>query len=150
NQLRRQHRQPIVLPFRPAVFDCDVLALDIACLAQTLAKRAHEVSGMVKRCAIEKPDHRHRRLLRTRREGPAGRRAAKQRYELAALHSITSSASASILSGMSRPRDFAVLRLITSENFAGCSTGRSAGFTPRRILSTYPAARRKRSWKSTP
>jgi hypothetical protein len=31
---------------------------------------------------------------------------------------------------------FAVLRLITSSNFVGCSTGRSAGFAPLRILLT--------------
>jgi hypothetical protein len=41
-----------------------------------------------------------------------------------------------------RPRAFAVLRLITSSNLVGCSTGRSAGFAPFGILSTYVAARR--------
>jgi hypothetical protein len=45
-------------------------------------------------------------------------RAAEQRDEIAALqrcnHSITSSASASNLSGISRPSAFAVLILITS------------------------------------
>ena len=43
----------------------------------------------------EKPDHRHRLLLRARRERPRRRRAAEQRDELAALHWITSSARAS-------------------------------------------------------
>ncbi len=33
-------------------------------------------------------------------------------------------------------RAFAVLRLMTSSNFVGCSTGRSAGLAPLRILST--------------
>jgi hypothetical protein len=32
----------------------------------------------------------------------------------------------------------------------GCSTGRSLGFAPRRILSTYSAARRNRSGKFGP
>ena len=45
-----------------------------------------------RRPAVEKPDHRHRRLLRARRERPRRRRAAEQRDELAPLHSITSSA----------------------------------------------------------
>jgi hypothetical protein len=45
-------------------------------------------------------------------------------------HSITSSASASSLSGMSRPRALAVLRLIINSNLVGCTTGRSAGFSP--------------------
>ena len=39
----------------------------------------------VGRCAVEKPDHRHRRLLRARRERPRRRRAAEQRDELAPL-----------------------------------------------------------------
>jgi hypothetical protein len=42
---------------------------------------------------LQEPNHRHRRLLRTRRERPR-RRAAEKRHELAALHSITSSARA--------------------------------------------------------
>jgi hypothetical protein len=41
--------------------------------------------------AAEEPDHRHRLLQRSRRERPR-RRAAEQRDELAAFHSITSSA----------------------------------------------------------
>src|SRR5262245_3575128 len=74
------------------------------------------------------------------------RRATEQRDELASFHvrghSITSSARASRLSGTVRPSAFAVLRLITSSNLVGCSTGRSAGLAPFRILSTYAALRR--------
>src|SRR5262249_23267964 len=50
-------------------------------------------------------------LLRARPEPPCGRRAAEQRDELAAPHSIASSASASNLSGTVRPSALAVLRL---------------------------------------
>jgi hypothetical protein len=39
-------------------------------------------------------------LLRSRRERPRGRRAADERDELAALHSITSSAMASNVAGI--------------------------------------------------
>jgi hypothetical protein len=46
------------------------------------------------------------------------------------LYSITSSATASHLSGIVRSSAFAVLRLITSSNFVDCMTGRSAGFSP--------------------
>ena len=60
-------------------------------------------------------------------------------------HSITSSARASSLSGIWRPSALAVVRLITISNLVGCSTGRSAGFVPRKILSTYSAARRFRA-----
>jgi hypothetical protein len=38
--------------------------------------------------AVEKPDHRHHRLLRMRRERPSRSRAAEQRDELAPLQSI--------------------------------------------------------------
>src|SRR5262249_39301325 len=51
-------------------------------------------------------------------------------------HSITSSARASTEGGIVRPRALAVLRLMTSSNFVGCSTGKSAGLAPFRILST--------------
>src|SRR5262249_16709791 len=73
-------------------------------------------------------------LLRSRRERPRRRRAADESHELAALHSITSSAIASSLSGIWRLSAFAALRLITSSNFVGCNTGKSAGLVPLRIL----------------
>src|SRR5258707_10508701 len=57
-------------------------------------------------------------------------------------YSITSSARASSDGGTSRPSAFAALRLMTSSNLGGCSTGRLAGDAPFRILSTYSAARR--------
>jgi hypothetical protein len=43
------------------------------------------------------------------------------------FHSITSSARASSLGGISRPRVFAVFRLMTNSNAVACSTGRSPG-----------------------
>jgi hypothetical protein len=45
-------------------------------------------------------------------------------------YSITSSAVASSVSGMVRPRALAVLRLIASVNLVACTTGRSAGLAP--------------------
>ena len=99
-----------------------------------------ETSGPNENTAlVEKPDHRHGRLLRPRRERPRDRCAAEQRDELAAFHSITSSASASNLSGTSRPSAFAVLRFMISSNLVGACTGRSAGFSPLRMRSMYPA-----------
>src|SRR5262249_61197553 len=77
----------------------------------------------------EPADHRHRRLLRARRERPR-RRAAEQCDELAALHSMTSSARAERRGGTSRPSAFAVLRLMTNLNFLDCTTGSSAVFFP--------------------
>ena len=48
---------------------------------------------------------------------------------------MISSARASTAGGIVSPRVFAVLRLITSSNLVGCSTGKSAGLAPFRITS---------------
>jgi hypothetical protein len=52
------------------------------------------------------------------------------------VYSITSSARASSDGGTSRPSTLAVVKLMTRSNLVGCSTGMSAGFAPRKILST--------------
>src|SRR6516162_5234556 len=135
NQFGCQLRQPLELTLSPAIFDRHVLALDIAGVLEALAECAHTVRKRVRRCTAEEPDHRHGRLLRARRERPRGRRA-EQRDEIASDHSITSSARASSVGGIVRPSARAVTRLITKSNLVGCSTGRSAGLAPRRILST--------------
>src|SRR5918999_513893 len=57
-------------------------------------------------------------------------------------HLITLSARASTFGGIVRPICLAAFKLITSSNLVGCSTGKSAGFAPPQILSTYMAARR--------
>src|ERR1044071_9294641 len=67
-----------------------------------------------------------------------------------ASHLITLSALASTFGGIVRPICLAVLRLIASSNFVGCSIGISPGFAPFRILSTYVAARRYNSVTFTP
>src|SRR5262245_23445699 len=74
-------------------------------------------------------------LLRARRERPSGR-PAEQRDELTALHSMTLSARSRKLSGIVSPIAFAVFRLTINSNVVGNSTGRSAGRTPFRTLST--------------
>jgi hypothetical protein len=51
-------------------------------------------------------------------------------------HSITSSALASTVVGISRPSALAVLRLTISSNLVGAYTGKSAGFSPLRMRST--------------
>src|SRR5262249_23807889 len=89
-------------------------------------------------------------LLRTHRERPRCRSAAEQRYELApAHHSITSSARATKIGETSKPKALAVLRLTTNSNLVPCSTGRSAGFDPLRILSTKVAERYQVSLRLT-
>ena len=51
-------------------------------------------------------------------------------------HSITLSARVKSETGIVRPIAFAALTLIMNWNFVGCSTGKSAGLAPLRILST--------------
>jgi hypothetical protein len=58
--------------------------------------------------------------------------------DIAIYYSITLSARADKASGTVTPIALAVLRLITSSNFVGCSIGRSAGALPRK----RPAANR--------
>src|SRR5262249_21137137 len=112
NEIGRQLWQAIISAFRPAIFDRHVLALDVTGLSEALPERGHELGPFSSEGGIDEADHRHRRLLRARRERPRGRRTAEQRDEVAPLHSITSSASESSLSGIWRPSAFAVLRLM--------------------------------------
>src|SRR5262245_18042355 len=72
---------------------------------------------------------------------PRNRRAAEQRDELAARsHSMTSSAATSKVCGTTRPSALAEVVLMTRSNLVGCSTERSPGLVPRRILSTISTA----------
>src|SRR5262249_6291493 len=133
NEIGGKLRQSIKLILGPAVDDRYILALDITSLFQALAQCSQSARHRsIWRPAVEQPDHRHRRLLRTPRERPCGS-AAEQRDERASFHSITSSASANSLSGTVRPSALVVLRLITSSNLVSRSTGRSAGLVPWRI-----------------
>src|SRR5260370_29142673 len=69
-------------------------------------------------------------------------RGAKSSKKRPPAHSITSSAVASSIGGISRPSVFAVLRLIAKLNLVGCSKGSSAGLAPSRIFFNSPATPR--------
>src|SRR5262249_51121175 len=122
---------------RPAKMGRDGTTLDPAAFAQLLHKRGHPLA-IGRRCGLAQvPDGRQLpRLLPARNERPRGCHAAEQRYDLAPLHSITSSARSRIDVGSSMPITLAVLRLTISSNFVACSTGRSAGFAPFKIFAT--------------
>jgi len=79
DQIGRQCWQSIVLVICPAVFNRDVLALDIASLFQTPTERGQEMWVRARHPGVEESDYRHRRLLRARRKRPRDRSAAKQR-----------------------------------------------------------------------
>src|SRR5262245_54777816 len=123
----------------PAILDREVASLDPAQLPQAVFERDH--ARLCLRVAGDKT-HQHAdppHLVRLRGYGqrPCGCGAADERDELApSHHSITSSARASSVGGISRLSAFAVLRLITSSYLVGACTGRSAGFSPRRMRST--------------
>src|SRR5215471_18885496 len=61
------------------------------------------------------------------------------------VYLITLSARASTVGGIVKLICLAAFKLMMNSNFLGCSTGRSAGLAPFKILSTYVAARRSRS-----
>src|SRR5262249_5526591 len=85
DQIGRQLRQPIITAFRPAVFDRHILTLDVAFFTEALPECGQVPYPKIYRDAVENADHRHRRLLRARRERP-GPAAAEQRDDLAAYH----------------------------------------------------------------
>src|SRR5262249_61492275 len=75
NNIPGERYKSISLTIRGTEINRHVPAFDVTAVFQRLAERIHQVK--VKGLAVEKSDHRHRRLLRARRERPHGRRAAE-------------------------------------------------------------------------
>src|SRR5262249_29368999 len=94
DQIGRESRKSIELTLSIAVFHGHVHAFDKARLLQALTERCDLLAQRRGRASGHESDHRRGRLLRARRER-LGRRAAENEDEIAALHSITSSARAS-------------------------------------------------------
>src|SRR5262249_32886796 len=122
-------------------------------LAQRLTDDARH--GIGRTSGREIDDQRDRTvgiILRSRykRHSRRRRRAAEQHDELAAPHSITSSARARSVGGTSRPSALAVLSLTTNSYVVGFCTGRSPGFAPLRMRSAYTAPCRYHSAGSVP
>src|SRR5580765_4447630 len=131
----------LVVTLRPAVFDRHILTLDIAAVAQSLAKGGHN------RCiragsgaAAEVADHRHPLLLRARRRRPCERGAEADQKFAARAHSMISSARTRIGGGISIPRAWAAFWLITSSKRVGCCAGMLAGWAPFSTLSVKAAS----------
>src|SRR5262249_8469050 len=101
DRLGRQARQSRVPILSPTIFNRDISALYIARFTQPLSKCRNKLGSFSRRPGAEKPDDGHRGLLRTRRERPRCR-AAQQRDDFAAFHSIISSAHESRVGGTSR------------------------------------------------
>src|SRR6185437_9796187 len=147
HQLLRQTVESREVAVGPAELELDVAALDEAVLLQPVLHRLQQVRVGGKRAAAEIADQRwplgaHRSA---RDRGEAGR------HEEASLdHSISSSARARKDCEKVRPSSRAVRMLTTSSKRVGCSTGRSPGLAPFRILATKPAERRYMSAKLGP
>jgi hypothetical protein len=90
NQLDRQRRQAVVLILGPAVFDRHVLALDVAGFFQAQTERRQKMWVIAERPRAEKPDHRHRRLLRVCRKWPRRRSRFMSAPKLRKQHCIGS------------------------------------------------------------
>src|SRR5262249_7888329 len=69
----------------PGILDSEITTFDEACLGESLAEPVDHVLGPRRRGVPEKPDHRHRRLLRARLERPCGRRAAQAANEISTI-----------------------------------------------------------------
>jgi len=88
DEFEGHRRKSVELTFGPAIFNGHVLPFDVAGFLQAAPECSHEPSKGLGRCAVEKPDHRHRRLLRTRRERPRNSGAAENRDKLAPFHPL--------------------------------------------------------------
>src|SRR5262245_4528708 len=116
--------------FRPAKFEGNIPAFEVAKLAQARPQRLYAFGLGWWEPQPQEPDPRNVRALRPRRPRPH-HRAADQRDDLAPRdHSITSSARARSVAGTSRPSVLAVLRFRIISIFVACCTGTSVGFSP--------------------
>jgi hypothetical protein len=104
DKIRGHGGNAIVPPLHPVVLERDIPVFNEACFAQAFAECGQITRCGIGRSAVDESDHRHRRLLRPRRQRPR-RRTAEQGDELALIHSITSSARASSAGGTSKADD---------------------------------------------
>src|SRR5262249_35756616 len=115
----------------------NVPSLDIPEIAHRCRKRAEPTPRGRWRTLIQDSDAIDFHLLRLGRQRRNNNAPTHDGDERSPVHhSMIWSARPRTDGGMVSPSAWAVLRLITSSNLVGCSTGRSAGFAPLRILST--------------
>src|SRR3954452_18357933 len=94
DEVVRQLGKPLVVSLGVPVLEANVLTLDIPEIIESLSKPIDGRPGLIR----QDTDY-FASLSRTCHERPSSRRAAEQRDEAAPFHSMTSSASASSLSG---------------------------------------------------
>src|SRR5260370_16608929 len=138
DEIVRQLGKPLVVSLGVAVLEANILTLDIPEIMESPSKRVDGRPGLDRKDTDR--DY-FPLLLSTCGERPSNR-TADQSDELATLHSITCSAPASSILGITMPRAFAVLRLITSSTFAAASTATSSPLPPPMIRPPYSSAPR--------
>ena len=75
-----------ILILSPTVYDCYVLAFDVAGFLQTLSKSTQPGRHHLGRSGIQKPDNGQRELLCVRRQRPPNGCATDKGYEVSAPH----------------------------------------------------------------
>src|SRR5215471_16968612 len=142
--------EAIRFPLGEPNFKRNVLALNPAEVAEPTLERLEIRLVTFCRPLVEISDARHLpRLLPLGGERRGQEHRTRASEERAPVHYwITSSARASSEGGIVSPSALAVLRLMTSSNFVGCSIGMSPGLVPFKILSTKTAQRRQLSKRS--
>src|SRR5216684_4954388 len=135
DQIGCELRQDVDFHLRISVFNDDVLSLNPSKVTEPFQECLVPERRVGAREGRQK-SYPGDSLLLLRARGKWQYHAAEEHYELPPPHSITSSARSRNDSGIVRPSALAVLRLITSSNLVGCSTGKSAGLEPLRIRST--------------
>src|SRR5262249_48324298 len=142
DQLGRKAGQPVAVTLRPSILHDEILAFHPSEVAQSLSNCVGIGSAIG---SGPRPEHTDAMnlpgLVGSAGKPGGGNQEGKKQRQSTARHWMTMSARATSDCGIVMPSAFAVFSLTTSSNVVGCSTGRSAGFAPRRILSTYTAAR---------
>src|SRR5438045_5212733 len=100
------------MALRPAVFDRNILSLDITGLGQSLAKRSD--CRCIRAWCVTAKETDYRKTLLLRPHLPDGSPKHQSDREIAPSHSMTSSARARITGGRVRPRVLAVFRLMAN------------------------------------
>ena len=117
DELGSEPGEALVMSVRIAVIDAHALSFGEARLRQAAMEFREEMRRLGPRPAAEETEKRGRRL-RPRRACLERRRHAGAEDELPPPHSITASDRARSVGGIVRPRDFAVLRLMTESSAA--------------------------------
>ena len=137
DKLGGQRGKTLKSAFRPSCLVRDVPPLLVAEFPHTQPKRIEQRRICIVEVRGEKTNTEYLSLLRIDSERRGEEASRKCADETSPVHySITWSARPSTDGGIVSPNALAVLRLITNSNLVGCSTGRSAGLAPLRILST--------------